>query len=126
MATVTAGGDGEETSRHEEGLDRVIRMFEDKEFEMSVQACAEYVGCSGDGGSGDGKSPRVPVGGEELPEFLRNALGYAAQGERMHIVERTMRGKRAAARMGRMPVGVGGAGIFGYDYNAPQRGRTVS
>ena len=227
------------------GLNWGVQMFADKEFEMSVQACAEYVGRSGDGGSGDGRGPRVLVVGEELPQFLGNALGYvrvsgtgqeidgtsletqaealqkraveiryalpedqiipdvipgdttvrpgimrvmhllktgkyhlllvydpdrlardavvlmnlleqvsatgvpieflhgapgdaleaksvmcvlgyAAQRERMQIAERAMRGKRATALMGRMPVGVGGAGIYGYHYDAAVKGRTAS
>lgn len=216
-------------------------MSADKEFEMKVQACAEYLGCSGDGGKG----PGVLVGGEEFPEFLGNALayvrvsgagqeidgtsletqaeelkkyaadiryalpdeqiisdtipgnttvrpglnevmrlletgkyhlllvytpdrlarepslllnlldqvaamgvavdflhgpsedtpesrlvmyitGYSAQRERMLIAERTMRGKRATARMGRMPIGVGGGGKLGYDYDPVTKVRTVN
>ena len=64
---------------------------------------------------------------EDTPEgrVVLYIQGYAAQKERMQIVERTMRGKEAVARSGRLPNGTG-AGIYGYDYDKDTKTRTVN
>ena len=54
--------------------------------------------------------------------FLR---GTFSELERREIAERTMRGKRARAREGRL-VQATGAGIFGYDYDAATKTRRVN
>ena len=50
--------------------------------------------------------------------------GFAAQQERKRISERSMRGKEAVARGGRIPNGTG-PGLFGYDYDPLTKKRTV-
>ena len=69
------------------------------------------------------KSAGVPlhsVGGnlEDTPEgrLILYVQGFAGQMERLRFIERTMLGKDAVARSGRLPVGTG-AGLFGYDYD---------
>ena len=59
-------------------------------------------------------------------KLLAYLLGYAAGVERKKIAERTMRAKRRVAENGRMPVGVGGGGIFGYDYDPVTKKRTIN
>ena len=67
-----------------------------------------------------------PSSGSEGSELLMMITGWAAGQERMKIAERTMRGKRAVARSGRMPIGVGGAGMYGYDYDKVTQNRTIN
>ena len=50
--------------------------------------------------------------------------GYGAQQERLHLRERTMRGKHAVAAGGRMPIG-DGVGVYGYHYDSFNKQRTV-
>ena len=59
-------------------------------------------------------------------KLLAYLMGYAAGEERKKIAERTMRAKRRVAENGRMPVGVGGGGIFGYDYDPVTKKRTIN
>ena len=57
-------------------------------------------------------------------QLLTFVQGYAAQKERAQIAERSMRGKQAVARKGRIPNGTG-PGLFGYDYDRLAKKRTV-
>ena len=52
-------------------------------------------------------------------------MGYAAQRERLQLMERTMRGKEQAAKDGRMPA-TGGIGLYGYDYDPALRRRVIN
>ncbi len=64
---------------------------------------------------------------EESPDYklLRYFFGYMGQRERAQIHEKTMRGKRAVARSGRMPNGTG-LGLYGYDYDPHLRTRVIN
>ena len=64
---------------------------------------------------------------EDTPEgrLVMYVQGYAAQKERRQIIERTMRGKEAVARSGRLPNGTG-AGIYGWDYDPVTKTRTIN
>jgi len=62
----------------------------------------------------------VDTAEDEARTFLR---GYFGSREREQIAERTMRGKEAVARSGRMPCGYG-RGMFGYD-RAPVTGEMI-
>ena len=64
---------------------------------------------------------------EDTPEgrLVLYVQGYAAQKERRQIAERTMRGKEAVARSGRLPCGTG-AGMYGYDYDPVAKTRTIN
>ena len=55
------------------------------------------------------------VDNSELGKLISYIRGYASKLEAEKIKERTMRGKRARAREGRMPMG-SGMGLYGYDY----------
>ena len=55
------------------------------------------------------------VDNSELGKLISYIRGYASKVEAEKIRERTMRGKRARAREGRIPGG-GGVNIYGYDY----------
>ena len=67
-----------------------------------------------------------PSAGSEESELLMIIMGWAAGQERLKIAERTMRGKRATARAGRMPIGVGGPGMYGYDYDKVTQNRYIN
>ena len=67
-----------------------------------------------------------PSGDSEESQLLMMIMGWAAGQERLKIAERTMRGKRAVALSGRMPIGVGGKGILGYDYDSVLKIRTIN
>ncbi len=69
---------------------------------------------------------RGPSGDSDEAQMMRVIMAYAAKRERAQIAERTMRAKRRVARNGRMPVGVGGNGIYGYDYDTVTQIRTVN
>ncbi len=56
-----------------------------------------------------------PAGTSPEDKLLRFIFGYKSETERRDILERTMRGKRKTAEMGRLPVG-SGLGLFGYRY----------
>ena len=56
---------------------------------------------------------------------MTHFFGYAAQRERLQLMERSMRGKEQAAKNGRMPT-TGGVGLYGYDYNRSLRKRTFN
>ena len=58
-------------------------------------------------------------------ELVKFVLGYSAGREHAQIRERTMRGRLAVARAGRMPVG-SLSGIYGYDYSKATKARTVN
>ena len=58
-------------------------------------------------------------------QLMTYFLGYAAQRERLQIMERSMRGKERVARDGRMPT-TGGIGLYGYDYDPVLRQRVVN
>ena len=58
-------------------------------------------------------------------QLITYIQGYAAQQERLQIAERSLRGKRAAAKEGRMPNGTG-PGLFGYDYDKEHQVRTIN
>ncbi len=64
---------------------------------------------------------------EDTPEgrLVLYVQGYAAQKERRQIAERTMRGKEAVARSGRLSCGTG-AGMYGYDYDPIAKTRTIN
>ena len=64
---------------------------------------------------------------DDTPEgqLLAYIQGYTAQKERAQLTERTLRGKNAVARSGRMPNGTG-AGLFGYDYDVATKKRTIN
>ena len=66
-----------------------------------------------------------PSGDSEESKLLMMILGWAAGQERLKIAERTMRGKARVARSGRLPIGVGKYGIFGYHYDPDTKIRTV-
>ncbi|MFC1870600.1 recombinase family protein [Chloroflexota bacterium] len=55
------------------------------------------------------------VDNSELGKLISYIRGYASKVEAEKIKERTMRGKRAKAKMGRI-VGGNGVGLYGYDY----------
>ncbi len=55
------------------------------------------------------------VDNTELGKLISYIRGYASKVEAEKIKERTMRGKKARAREGRMPMG-SGIGLYGYDY----------
>jgi len=55
------------------------------------------------------------VDNSELGKLISYIRGYASKVEAQKIRERTMRGKRARAKEGRIPSGSGSA-IYGYDY----------
>jgi site-specific DNA recombinase len=55
------------------------------------------------------------VDNSELGKLISYIRGYASKVEALKIKERTMRGKRARAREGRIPGGSGST-IYGYDY----------
>ena len=67
-----------------------------------------------------------PSGDSDEDKLMMYIVGYGAQQERMLIARRTMSGKRATALKGRMPIGVGGAGLYGYDYDPVTKTRTVN
>ena len=67
--------------------------------------------------------PSIDTDEGKLMAYL---LGYAAGQEHKKIAERTMRAKRRVAEGGRMPIGVGGGGIFGYDYDPLTKKRTIN
>ncbi len=56
-----------------------------------------------------------PSGTSLEDKLLRSVDGYRSEAERRDILERTMRGKKKTAEMGRLPVG-SGLGLFGYRY----------
>ena len=58
-------------------------------------------------------------------QLLTYFMGYAAQRERLQLMERTMRGKEQAAKDGRMPA-TGGIGLYGYDYDPALRRRVIN
>lgn len=66
-----------------------------------------------------------PSGDSEESKLLMMILGWAAGQERLKIAERTMRGKAQVARSGRLPIGVGRNGIFGYHYDPETKIRTI-
>ena len=66
-----------------------------------------------------------PQGNDEYTELIRFVAGFAGKQERAMIAERTSRGKLATARAGRMPNGVG-IGLYGYDYDAVSKERTIN
>lgn len=68
----------------------------------------------------DGKLEDTPEG-----RLVLYVQGYAAQKERRQIAERTMRGKEAVAKSGRLPCGTG-AGMYGYDYDPALGIRTIN
>ena len=55
-----------------------------------------------------GSSDTSPEG-----QLMTHFFGYAAQRERLQLMERSMRGKEQAAKNGRMPT-TGGVGLYGY------------
>ena len=55
------------------------------------------------------------VDNSELGKLISYIRGYASKLEAEKIKERTVRGKKARAREGRMPIG-SGIGLYGYDY----------
>jgi site-specific DNA recombinase len=55
------------------------------------------------------------VDNSELGKLISYIRGYASKVEAEKIRERTMRGKKARAKDGRMPMG-SGIGLYGYDY----------
>ena len=57
-------------------------------------------------------------------QLLRSVKAFAAEFEREKIAERTMRGKAARARSGRLPQGTG-RGMYGYSYDPSTGKRTV-
>ena len=57
-------------------------------------------------------------------QLMTYFLGYAAQKERLQLIERTMRGKEKTARNGRMPT-TGGVGMYGYDYDPALKQRII-
>ena len=64
----------------------------------------------------------------DTPEgrLMAYITGYVAQRERLHIIERTYRGKRRTAREHqRLPNGTG-YGLFGYDYHKDNKTRTIN
>lgn len=63
---------------------------------------------------------------DSTPEgkLISYVKGYAAQIEREKTRERTMRGKEATARSGRLPVGTG-AGLYGYSYDKTTKTRRI-
>lgn len=65
---------------------------------------------------------------DDSPEgrLVMYIMGYAADRERMLTAERTMRGKRAVAKTGRMPIGGGVARMYGYDYCEVTKTRSVN
>ena len=67
-----------------------------------------------------GSSDTSPEG-----QLMTHFFGYAAQRERLQLMERSMRGKEQAAKNGRMPT-TGGVGLYGYDYNRSLRKRTFN
>ena len=67
-----------------------------------------------------------PSGNSPEDRLVMFILGWAAGQERMKIAERTMRGKRQIAMSGRLPIGVGSHGIFGYDYDPETKKRTIN
>ncbi len=56
-----------------------------------------------------------PAGTSPEDKLLRFIFGYKSEAERRDILERTMRGKKKTAEIGRLPVG-SGLGLFGYRY----------
>ena len=58
-------------------------------------------------------------------KLVKFVLGYSASREHAQIRERTMRGRMAVARAGRMPVG-SSDGTYGYDYSKATKARTVN
>ena len=64
---------------------------------------------------------------DDTPEgqLIAYIQGYTAQKERAQFTERTLRGKKAVAKSGRMPNRTG-AGLFGYDYDATTKKRTIN
>ena len=58
-------------------------------------------------------------------QLLMHVQGYAGQRERAQISERSMRGKEAVARSGRLPNGTN-TGLFGYDYDRIKKVRTIN
>ena len=66
-----------------------------------------------------------PSGDDRFMELIRFVQGFAGQQEREMITRRTMSGKLAVARSGRMPNGTG-LGFFGYDYNPIKKVRTAN
>ena len=58
-------------------------------------------------------------------QLLTYFMGYAAQRERLQLMERTMRGEEQAAKDGRMPA-TGGIGLYGYDYDSALRRRVIN
>ena len=65
---------------------------------------------------------------DDSPEgrLMMYIMGYAADRERLLIAERTMRGKRAVAKSGRMPIGGGVARTYAYDYCEVTKTRSVN
>ena len=68
----------------------------------------------------EGISDSTPEG-----QLLMYVQGYAGQRERAQISERSMRGKEAVARSGRLPNGTN-TGLFGYDYDRVKMVRTIN
>ena len=58
-------------------------------------------------------------------QLIMYVLGFSAQKERLQFLERSMRGKAAAARAGRMPA-TGGVGLYGYDYDPAKKCRVIN
>ena len=64
-----------------------------------------------------------PSGTSPEVRLLQYFFGYMAQNERRQIAERTMRGKIATARAGRMPTGTS---LYGYDYDKVTKKRVIN
>lgn len=65
------------------------------------------------------------VDNSELGKLIAYIKGYAAKLEAEKIRERTVRGKRAVAKAGRI-VGGNGAGLYGYDYVKGEGRRVIN
>ncbi len=68
----------------------------------------------------------VQGGADTSPQgqLILYVRGYASQQERLHMRERTMRGKAAIAARGRMPIG-DGWGLYGYRYDPATKSRYI-
>ena len=62
-------------------------------------------------------------GTSDEDKLVQYVEGYVALKERKQIMERTIRGKLATARAGRMP---NGTALFGYDYDKSTKKRTIN
>ena len=67
-----------------------------------------------------GSSDNSPEG-----QLLAFCTGWAAQRERTMIAQRSMLGKKATAKAGRMPTGMG-PGTYGYDYDPNTKTMTIN